>query len=59
MVAYFQPAAEGAPAVAEAPLAMLVPLWLLVGANIYFGLHTDLTAGVARRAAIFLLGAAP
>ena len=55
-VAYFQPAPEGAPAVAEAPLAMLVPLWLLIGANIYFGLHTDLTVGVAERAARFLLG---
>ncbi len=41
----------------EAPLMMLVPLWTLIAANIYFGINTDLTVGVAGRAAGVLLGA--
>jgi len=55
-VAYFRPPPENAPAITEAPLAMLVPTWILVVANIYFGLDTDLTVGVASAAATFLLG---
>jgi multicomponent Na+:H+ antiporter subunit D len=43
----------------EAPLLMLVPVWVLIAANIYFGVNTDLTVDVARRAAVILLGAAP
>ena len=42
--------------VAEAPLSMLIPTWVLIGASIYFGIHTSLTLGVAERAARFLLG---
>jgi multicomponent Na+:H+ antiporter subunit D len=38
---------------------MLIPVWLLIAANIYFGIDTDLTVGVASRAAGVLLGAAP
>jgi multicomponent Na+:H+ antiporter subunit D len=57
--AYFHPAPEGAPAMAEAPLSLLLPTWTLVLANIYFGLHTSLTVGVAERAALSLLGMAP
>jgi multicomponent Na+:H+ antiporter subunit D len=41
---------------AEAPLSMLIPTWILIGASIYFGIHTSLTLGVAERAARFLLG---
>ncbi len=54
--AYFRPAPEGAPEIKEAPLAMLVPTWTLIGANIYFGIHSTLTVGAARRAAQVLLG---
>ena len=59
--AYFQPAAAGAAgAVAdkreEAPLGMLIPIWFLVAANLYFGLDASLTTGVARQAAEMLLG---
>ncbi len=54
--AYFKPAAEDTHA-AEAPMSMLIPTWLLVIANLYFGIHTDLTVGVARQAAQLLLGA--
>jgi len=37
--------------VQEAPLTMLLPMWLLVIANIYFGLQTDITVDIARGAA--------
>ena len=37
--------------VKEAPLSMLLPMWLLVIANVYFGLQTDLTVDIARGAA--------
>lgn len=43
----------------EAPLALLVPTWVLAGANLWFGLDTRLSAGVARRAADWLMGVAP
>jgi multicomponent Na+:H+ antiporter subunit D len=56
--AYFRPVPEGAAEVSEAPLAILVPTWLLILANIYFGVDTSLTLGVARRAAQTLLGGA-
>ena len=39
----------------EAPLSMLAPLWLLALANLYFGIQTDLTWGLAMQAAIQLL----
>ena len=57
-VAYFQPPAEHSPA-REAPLALLVPTWILIGATLFFGLSTDLTVGVAEVAARQLLGTTP
>jgi multicomponent Na+:H+ antiporter subunit D len=57
--AYFQPRPQGAPAIAEAPFSMLLPTWLLVAANIYFGIDSSLTLGVARRAAETLIGVGP
>lgn len=57
--AYFhEPPADRGP-VAEAPAAMLIPTWVLIAANVYFGIDTDLTVGVAGRAAAFLIGGAP
>ena len=51
-VAYFRPAPEGdAGEIVEAPLSMLIPTWVLIGASIYFGIDTSLTLGVAERAA--------
>ena len=47
---YFKPAAETITAVKEAPILLLAPTWVLVIANIYFGLNTELTVGVAERA---------
>ncbi len=55
-VAYFQRPAEGAAVPREAPLSMLAPIWLLVGANVYFGLATDLSVGSAREVASLLMG---
>ncbi len=49
-------APEGAAPVKEAPLSMLIPLGLLVAANIYFGLNTELTVDLAERAAHSLMG---
>jgi multicomponent Na+:H+ antiporter subunit D len=42
----------------EAPLSLLIPMWLLVLANIYFGIDTRLTINAAK-AAVQLLGVAP
>ncbi len=56
-VAYFQPCPHEED-VTEAPLAMLVPLWILVAANVYFGINAQLTTSVATRAAEILMGVA-
>lgn len=42
--------------VSEAPLALLVPTWILVIASIWFGIDADLTVTTARSAAESLLG---
>lgn len=55
-VAYFRPVLEGAPEIREAPLMMLIPTWGLVLANIYFGVDTRVSVGVARKAADILMG---
>ncbi|MCU7930173.1 MAG: monovalent cation/H+ antiporter subunit D family protein [Candidatus Thiodiazotropha sp. (ex Codakia rugifera)] len=47
---YFKPAVDSNPAVNEVPFSMLAPTWILVLANIYFGLNTELTVGVAEHA---------
>jgi multicomponent Na+:H+ antiporter subunit D len=49
---------QGDVAAQEAPLSMLVPLWLLVIANVYFGVHTEVSVGLAREAAAVLTGGA-
>ena len=43
--------------VKEAPLLLLVPTWLVVLANIYFGIETDISADIAYQAAKQLIGA--
>lgn len=40
----------------EAPIAMLLPIWVLALATIYFGIDTELTAGLSESAAEVLLG---
>ncbi|ALP53590.1 cation:proton antiporter [Candidatus Tenderia electrophaga] len=56
---YFKPVTDAGKTVSEAPMLLLVPTWLLVLANLYFGLDTDLTVGVAEKAAAVLGGMAP
>jgi multicomponent Na+:H+ antiporter subunit D len=53
---YFQPAGAAAPERSEAPLDLLIPTWVLIGANIWFGLDTRLSVGAALRAARSLFG---
>ena len=45
--------------VTEAPLSLLVPVWVLTAANIWFGIDTRWSAAIAARAADVLLGGAP
>lgn len=56
---YFKPVSDAGKVVSEAPILLLLPTWGLVLANIYFGLDTDLTVGVAEKAAAILGGMQP
>jgi multicomponent Na+:H+ antiporter subunit D len=55
-VAYFRPPPEDQAEVREAPLSMLLPTWILIGATLFFGIATRWSAGLARLAAENLLG---
>lgn len=55
--AYFREAPEDLRDVTEAPLSLLVPAWILVLANVYFGIDTSLPVGLAELAARSLMGA--
>ena len=57
--AYFNEPPAGRETVAEAPLGFLVPVWLLVSANIYFGMDTRLSVQVAQAASQSLFGVSP
>ena len=57
--AWFRPLPERNAGVTEAPLGLLVPVWLLTAANIWFGIDTRWSVGIAARAAEMLLGVAP
>lgn len=48
------PPPDTAPSVKEAPVLLLVPMWALVIANVYFGINTELTVNVADTAARLL-----
>lgn len=41
----------------EVPPGMLIPLWILIAANLYFGINAGLTSDLARQSAAWLLGA--
>lgn len=43
-------------AATEAPPSMLIPMWALIGASVFFGLNAELTGSLAERAADVLLG---
>ena len=53
--AYFRPPPKGGPEVTEAPLTMLLPLWVLIGASLYFGIDATQTLGIAIGSAETLL----
>jgi multicomponent Na+:H+ antiporter subunit D len=58
-VAWFVERPGNLPSVREAPLALLLPTWLMVGLNFYFGIDTRLTVGAASAAAEVLIGTGP
>ncbi len=53
--AYFLPASGKNAGIKEAPMTLLVPTWIFVLANFYFGIHAALPVGIAERAAKILL----
>lgn len=53
---WMQPRPADSPVVQEASPALLIPLWLMVFANFYFGIDTRLTVGGATAAAQAILG---
>ena len=55
-VAYFREA-DPELEISEAPLSLLVPTWVLVLGNLYFGINASDSVGIATRAAEVLLGA--
>ena len=55
-VAYFRPPPDDLATRHEAPLALLIPAWILVLATVYFGLETSVTVGSSANAAAMLLG---
>ncbi|MBT8434515.1 MAG: monovalent cation/H+ antiporter subunit D family protein [Gammaproteobacteria bacterium] len=57
--AYFNEPPAGRESVEEAPLGFLIPVWVLVSANIYFGMDTRLSVQVAQAAAQSLFGVSP
>ena len=49
-VLFFRLATDSELSVSEAPVSLLIPMWILVFANIYFGINTELTVNVAETA---------
>jgi multicomponent Na+:H+ antiporter subunit D len=58
-VAYFKPPLPNRGEIKEAPLALLIPVWTLVIANVYFGIDTRLSVQVATAASSSLFGVSP
>ena len=58
-MAYFKPPLAGSETIKEAPLSFLIPIWMLIIANLYFGIDTRLSIQVAQAAAQSLFGASP
>lgn len=57
-VAWFREPKGAVANAVEAPLSLLVPTWILALACVVFGLDTELSAGLAARAADFMIGGA-
>ena len=58
-IAYFKPPLSNSGDIKEAPLSLLIPVWILVLSNIYFGIDTRLSVQVAQAAAQSLFGVSP
>jgi len=56
-VAYFRPVSDAVAHAKDPPLMMLVPILVLTFASVYFGIDTELSAGVASRITEGLIGA--
>jgi multicomponent Na+:H+ antiporter subunit D len=54
--AYFHVPGADMHKVREAPAAMLIPTWLLIGANLYVGVDASLITGIAQQGADVLIG---
>ena len=54
-LAYFRKPAAAAEVRQEAPLSLLIPTWLMIAANIYFGINASFTGGRALDAAVAVL----
>jgi multicomponent Na+:H+ antiporter subunit D len=54
--AYFRDPGPAAAGAKEAPLQLLIPTYVLIGASIWFGVDADFTGGLAEEAARVLLG---
>ena len=39
----------------EVPLSMLIPVWVFIFANIYFGVNASLVTDISQQAAIYLM----
>lgn len=57
--AYFRPPPQNLPVATEVPLSMLIPMGLLAGAAVYFGIDATRVLDVAAAAARSLMGVAP
>ncbi|MCK5383552.1 MAG: monovalent cation/H+ antiporter subunit D family protein, partial [Gammaproteobacteria bacterium] len=56
--AYFNVPGAKMHKVKEAPAAMLIPVWLLIGANFYVGVNASLITDIAHQGADILIGQA-
>jgi len=48
---YFKPALDSTIEVKEAPWSLVMPAWILIGANLYFGIDASLSSSMAGQAA--------
>jgi len=57
-VIYFQSAEADSQPVKyqEAPLSMLIPVWVIIFANIYFGVNASWVTDISQQAAVYLMG---
>ena len=58
-IAYFRKDPDAPITRQEAPLALLVPTWILVLGNFYFGINAQFTGAAATQAAAAILGLTP